>query len=118
LTVLNSLKHVTSMNKVVCFDNGGESFDRYTILEKCSGDMIGASEHPFSPQGFGQHCGNVADNYMNTTYGYSWRRHCAVKKCINESVRHFLNDCSHIGKIVCFESLPEDVKKFAKQSFS
>lgn len=39
---------------VKCWDNEGETFDRYTA---CFWDnsYIGMSEHPFHPQGFGQH---------------------------------------------------------------
>lgn len=105
------------MKNLICFDNNGDTFDRYTILEKSTGEMIGASDHPFHPQGFGQHVGNVADNYMFTTYGAGWRRACDVKKCIRHAVAHFLNDCAHIGKVIPFASLPDDVKKFAKQAF-
>lgn len=103
--------------KLVCLDNNGETFDRYTIIDVKTGEMIGSSERPFSPMGFGQFCGNVADNYMITTFGAGWRTMCNVKKCIKHSVSAFLSDCAHIGKIVPFESLPEDVQKFAKQSF-
>lgn len=50
-----------------CYDNGGDSFDQYTVVpprwaheerERNSHlfNSIGASEHPFHPQGFGQHC--------------------------------------------------------------
>lgn len=42
------------------FDNGGRSFDRYTVLyvPAPGEDWLGylaASTHPFDPQGFGQH---------------------------------------------------------------
>jgi hypothetical protein len=49
-----------------CYDNGGKTWDRYTIVpprwakderEHAPGTFmaIAASEHPFHPQGFGQH---------------------------------------------------------------
>ena len=46
-----------------CFDNGGETFDRYTVWftgryrHKTLGSTVyvGMSEWPFHPQGFGQH---------------------------------------------------------------
>ena len=46
------------------YDNGGETFDRYTVVYMpysvgMTGPLIfpfvGMSEHPFHPQGFGQH---------------------------------------------------------------
>lgn len=45
-----------------CYDNGGKTFDRYTVVymdlpERAAGmfQAVGMSEHPFHPQGFGQH---------------------------------------------------------------
>lgn len=45
-----------------CYDNGGETFDRYTVvytkkrISKRDGFLyIGMSKNPFHPQGFGQH---------------------------------------------------------------
>jgi hypothetical protein len=107
-------------NILICLDNGGETFDRYTIIDRDSGEMIGASDRPFHPQGFGQHCGNVADNYWFTSYGYSWRRGCN-KRLLNRRIKYavdlFLSDCGNVGKVIEFNTLPEDVKQFAKQSF-
>lgn len=43
---------------VLCYDNGGESFDRYTaVYPKRKGywPYIAMSDDPFHPQGFGQH---------------------------------------------------------------
>jgi hypothetical protein len=106
-------------NKLVCLDNGGETFDRYTIRDKSTGDIIGASEHPFSPQGFGQYCGNVAHNYWVTAYGHGWDRtdKTTVNKRVKFGVDHFLNDCARVGKIIPFDKLPPDVQKYATQSF-
>ena len=79
------------------YDNGGRSFDRYTILpprwagndyrENAPGSWIAiaSSERPFSPQGFGQHCRAVAG--------------------------------SHLGKRIKWSDLPADVQRFARQSF-
>ncbi len=105
------------MKNLICFDNNGETFDRFTILNKKTGDMIGSSSNPFSPMGFGQHCGNVADNYWNVAYGYAWRKRCNEKACIKFAVNHFVADSTNIGKIVKFDTLPDDVQKFARQSF-
>lgn len=83
-----------------CYDNGGRSFDRYTILpprwavEYKGGrragvgilwDAIGSSEHPFDPKGFGQYCEAVAG--------------------------------PHMGRRVCWKDLPADVQKFAREYF-
>ena len=43
------------MKDVKVFDNGGESFDRYTVIIDES--VFGMSHNPRSPQGFNQYCG-------------------------------------------------------------
>lgn len=109
------------MKNIIVLDNGGETFDRYTIIDKKSGDMIGSSDNPFHPQGFGQFCGNVADNYWVAAYGYSWRNGCDVNlltKRIKYAVNLFLTDCGHVGKRVKFTTLPANVQQFVKQSFA
>lgn len=108
------------MKNIIVLDNGGETFDRYTIIDKVTGDMIGASDNPFHPQGFGQHFGNVADNYWFTAYGYTWRKGCdkgLLRRRIKYAVNLFLNDCGNVGKQIDFATLPAEVQQFAKQSF-
>ncbi len=84
-----------------CYDNGGRSYDRYTIVftgryrhktgykgDKRLGSFwyIGASEHPSHPQGFG----TVGENDKQIDYpAYG-----------------------HLGKKVKFAMLPDDVRKF------
>ncbi len=78
-----------------CYDNGGKTADRYTILppryaaqhRERSGlwEAIGASAYPFAPQGFGQH--------TSATPG------------------------PHLGKRVAWSDLPVDVQTFARFSF-
>ena len=47
--------------RIRCYDNGGRTMDRYTVAYMDSPshgnliDMVAMSEHPFHPQGFGQH---------------------------------------------------------------
>jgi hypothetical protein len=109
------------MNKYIVLDNNGETFDRYTIIEAKTGEMIGASEQPFHPLGFGQHCGNIAHNYWVTAYGYGWNRNIDKKllsKRIKFAVNHFLNDCNHVGKRIKFAQLPEQVQKFVVHALS
>ena len=78
-----------------CYDNGGKTFDQYTVIPPrwaseerdmpFSFNAIGASEKPFHPQGFGMH--------ISATPG------------------------PHLGKRVHWTDLPEDVQKFARQAF-
>ncbi len=109
------------MTSIIVLDNKGETFDRYTIIDKRTGDMIGSSENPFHPQGFGQYCGNVADNYWNIAYGCGWRRGAGTRllnKRINYALELFLSDCGNVGKKIQFTDLPKDVQKYALDSFS
>lgn len=80
-----------------CFDNGGRTFDRYTILpprwagadwRERDGTWIafGASEDPTHPQGFGQQ--------TSATPG------------------------RHLGRRVPFDSLPLDVRRCAARMFA
>ena len=106
--------------RLIILDNGGATFDRYTIIDRLTGDMAGASDNPFHPLGFGQYCGNVADNYWQQAYGYSWRNGCnkrLLNKLIKYAIDLFLADCGNVGEVVEFSSLPEKVQQFAKQYF-
>lgn len=89
------------MKNILILDNGGGTLDRYTIVNLKDGEMIGSSEIPFNPLGFGQYCGNVADNYWFHAYGSGWRRGIN-KRLLNTRIKYaidlFKNDCAHIGK--------------------
>ena len=75
--------------KIRCYDNGSETFDRYTVVYtgnyKGRGGWchyIGMSENPYHPQGFGQH-GESPDVIDRPKY-------------------------AHLGKKIAFEGLPPD----------
>ena len=78
---------------VRCYDNGGETADRYTVVftgrytHKTSGEhwYLGMSGNPFHPQGIGQH-GSSPTQIDVPQY-------------------------SHLGKKVKFEDLPEKVQE-------
>jgi hypothetical protein len=85
---------------VRCYDNGGETFDRYTVVftgryrHKTGGVFwhVGMSSNPFHPQGFGQH-GESIDHIDRPTYG-------------------------HLGKKIKFINLPEDCQKLVLSDYS
>jgi hypothetical protein len=76
-------------NKIHCYDNNGETFDRYTVvfLDKIDGEYIylAMSENPANPLGFCQH-------------GFSPR--------LIDEPKHM-----HLGKRISFDDLPEDCRK-------
>lgn len=74
------------MKIIACYDNGGKTFDRYTIVFDSKHDVqglfnecLGLSNDPSSPQGFSQFSG------------------CQMGR--------------HLGKKLRFEQLPEHVQK-------
>lgn len=84
------------MNRVIVYDNGGETFDRYTILflkrEYFAGgyyyNYVGSSTDPFHPQGFYQH-GEMSAS----------------------TVKDLRSGQHDIGKVIPFKSLPEAVQR-------
>ena len=78
------------MSKIRCYDNGGKTVDRYTVVYMDQPEnkhntfaCVGMNAHPFSPQGFGQHC--------TATPG------------------------RHLGKRIKFKELPTDCQKLVLQ---
>ena len=44
--------------KLIVYDNGGETIDRFTVV--CpDGSVFGMSDDPISPQGFNQYSGDI-----------------------------------------------------------
>ena len=82
-----------------CYDNGGETCDRYTVCftgnytNKTSGShlYVGMSGEPFHPQGFGQH-GENRDPIDYPRYG-------------------------HLGKKIKFDDLPMDCQSLVMQDY-
>jgi len=107
-----------NLRMVTVLDNYGETYDRYTIINRETGDVFGASHNPFHPNGVGLFNHNIADEYWNVAYGYSWRKRCDVKKCTKFAVDRYLRNKTGIDKKIKLSELPEDVIKFIHQSIS
>ena len=96
---------------VRCYDNGGETADRYTVCytgraatEKADGypnsyPFICMSESPFSPQGVGMHSSTAVQPYdtMGKKKGYNWPP-AIGRKC-------------RLGRRINFKDLPPDCQK-------
>src|SRR5258708_3286952 len=80
-----------SMNKFIIFDNGGKTLDRFTIINKETGDVFGSSENPDDTNGAGKFYGNCADNRI-TMYGAGWRQKLPGKKVIKAEVDNYVNN--------------------------
>ena len=74
------------------YDNGGETFDRYTIVIEnpvtLEQSWLGSSQDPFFPSGFGQHLGDEASG---------------------------MQEGEHLGRRIKFAELPEKVQQFVRQ---
>lgn len=83
-----------------CYDNGGTSFDRYTVVftgrytHKTNRAFwyLGMSENPFHPQGFGQHGESEFKPIDTPSY-------------------------KHLGKKIEFKDLPKDCQKLVMQDY-
>lgn len=107
-----ALLHQGVPRYVRCYDNGGRSFDRYTVcftgraatLRGPGGWeylYLGMSDHPFHPQGFGQH--GVTKGFhcdcLGGKRGTEYRRPPAVGRK------------NHLGVRIHFQDLPPDCQK-------
>jgi len=106
------------METFIIFDNEGKTFDRFTILNKETGEIYGASEDPLSPEGFSKFLGNCAYRQI-TMYGSGWREKMPGKKIIKSEVDNFIINTKlnpdWIGKPIEFKALPENAKKYILQ---
>jgi hypothetical protein len=111
------------MKRIYVFDNGGETFDRYTILDTKTGDCYGSSSNPFHAQGFGQYAGNIVDNHYRITFGYGWRKGHTPKgirklelAAIEDYIEQAKADPKWIGEIVpTVYALPKEVRQYIHQ---
>jgi hypothetical protein len=93
---------------VRCYDNGGESADRYTVcFTGRAGSQDGEysyramSESPFHPQGIG-------------VWGSSKGNHCDVNKW---GFAPALGRKCHLGRRIQFADLPEDCRKLVIREY-
>ena len=103
------------------YDNGGESFDQYTIVfcdPKLAAQMLGeypyfaSSKDPFWPQGFGQHGGHTKPVDSNSDMA-----HRSSHELIDGYWVPKMGKRSHIGKRIRFRDLPPQVRKAAAMDY-
>ena len=79
-------------SRIRIYDNGGKTIDRYTLVvpsvnEPGKLDMYGFNDAPYHPQGFGQYAGSYDK----------------------------MKSYSHLGKLISYNNLPEQAKKYVKE---
>lgn len=89
------------------YDNGGETFDRYTVLftGRYAGrpvgrtEYVGMSENPCHPQGFGQH--GETEGVPDAPHGFA---PAIGRKC-------------HLGKRIAFTDLPDQCQRVVMSDY-
>ena len=82
-------------SQVRIYDNGGKTIDRYTLVVPSVNtpgmlDMYGFNDDPYHPQGFGQYAGEYRQ----------------------------MGSYSHLGKLVSLDSLPDEARRFVKDTLT
>ena len=106
------------MKTFIVFDKGGKTFDRYTILNKETGDLYASSADPFASDGFSKFLCNCVQR-ETTLYGAGWREKSPAKKIIKAEVDSIIInaklDPDWIGEPIEISQLPENVRKYLDQ---
>ena len=93
--------------QIVVLDNNGETFDRYTIIDRKTSDVYGSSSNPFHPQGFGGYSHNICQSRGMKNDSERFNRIC---------VNLYLKDSKNIGiRVKDLDTLPTDVQKYIIQ---
>jgi hypothetical protein len=103
------------MKKFIIFDNGGQTVDRFTIINKETGDIFGCSDTPNAPGCAGGLIGNCVSHRI-IVCGAGWRQRLPGKNIIKEEVDNYVNnarlDPDWLGREVDLINLPMNVKHF------
>jgi hypothetical protein len=103
------------MGLFIVFDNKGQTPDRFTIINRETGDVFGASENPAGPCGIAKFCGNCADHKI-VLYGAGWRQSLPPKKIIHAEVENYIGNArlngDWLGVEVALDSLPLGVRDY------
>jgi hypothetical protein len=103
------------MKTFIIFDNGEKTLDRFTIINKETGDIFGCSENPDAPDGAGKFIGNCVDHRI-IMYRAGWRQRLPGKNVIRAEVDNYINnarlDPGWIGSEMDLKSLPANVLQY------
>jgi hypothetical protein len=106
------------MRTFIIFDNSGKTLDRFTVINKETGDVFGCCDNPDSPGGTGKFIGNCTSHRI-VMYGAGWRQRLPGKNIIKEEVENYINnarlDPDWLGREVDLINLPMNVKHYICQ---
>ena len=99
----------------IIFDNGGLTADRFTIINRETGDVFGGCENPNALNWTAKFIGNCAEHRV-VLRGAGWRQGWPAKKTIKTEIENYVNnarlDPHWIGREVEFAALPENIRRF------
>jgi hypothetical protein len=103
------------MNTYIIFDNSGMTLDRFTIINKETGDVFAAGEDPGRPEQTGKWIGNCAAHHI-VLNGCGWRQRLPSKKIIISDTENYINnarlDPAWIGREVDLRNLPRKIREY------
>jgi len=104
-----------NMSTFIIFDNGSITPDRFTIINRETGDVFGASENPNALNWAAKFIGNCADHRV-VLRGAGWRQGLPSRKIIKTEIENYVNnaklDPDWIGRELDFGALPENIRRF------
>jgi hypothetical protein len=99
----------------IIFDNGGLTPDRFTIINRETGDVFGGGENPNALNWTVRFIGNCADHHV-VLRGAGWRQKLPTKKIIKAEIENYTNNArlnpDWIGRELDFAALPENIRRF------
>jgi hypothetical protein len=103
------------MNMFVIFDKGPITADRFTIINRETGDVFEAAENPNALNWTAKFIGNCADHRI-VLRGAGWRQGLPTKKLIKTEIENYVNnaklDPDWIGTELDFAALPENIRRY------
>ena len=103
------------MNTFIIFDNGGITADRFTIINRETGDVFGATENPDTLNWIAKFIGNCTDHHA-VLRGAGWRQGLPAKKIIRTEIENYVNNAKlnphWIGRELDFAALPENIRMY------
>ena len=79
------------MTNYIVFDNEGRTPDRYTLVDRQTGDVFAACEQRNDTGITGRYCGNCADHRV-TLYGAGWRQMPLSQKVIETETNNYVRN--------------------------
>jgi len=109
------------MTTYIVFDNEGKTPDRYTAVDRESGNVFSIGPEA----GSGKFCGNCADHRV-TLYGAGWRQMPLSRKVIEGETENYIHnaqlDPGWLGNELPEEQWPKDlldsIGRLAKSNFA